>query len=790
MNSQCQLKFGHVGIIILAILCLCSILGCSDKDELIPLHSNNFSMLAALETIELTPLDDAVNFMSPLGENENQLKSFDLSLLEFMEISICEIEGVEDCNFLRAFPPRESSVGLNSLKLQNKQYHANWKVTNYEINKNLSVVLSVAGLELRKISYQPHSPQTVPIKLSIENHPRIRARVLHELNYNATLITDSLLMEFSINGAEAAYILFDESFDPEEIGDALRDVFDASPAQAASWMKTGGMDANFVAMAMKISFLISDQEMAVALKVAGFLAFEIYGSLKQVYGLTVDILESIYRAEDILINAGCSSSEALETVRVDLIPLLETLRQSKGPIVYLNSQETYQMSTVHFFMENSTLFKDDVNLGVVTPSELMSVATDNTAKYWFSLNEDSRSGDQANAKSYVHVYRLKEEGYTDFQFWLFYPYNGPGTLSSTIFHISSEDLEEFPGISYKGNLAPMGEHTGDWEAVMVRIRNEDNTVEGVFMSHHGDFPYHEDVMYEGDHPVAYSSLNGHGLYHRSGDNKDKKIDGKGWFDVDLLNICNQGIQFNAYDNSAIVAIDGELLHDSLSWIGFYGQWGPHNDHWPESGWIRETILSTFAPAITALSVVLCGTCTWAACLCVPAYIAITLSRIDTFLTVILPKLTPTSPFSRYFGIDTNGPQSPKNQTSNSQSVWAYDTRPGVAPTPLDPDTIVITNLDTVKAVQNEAYAIVFLIDSDSLVAMNDAGLGLCEVADTLNVDFDSVWSASEIERKEIVQNAVVTERITQSEADGIIEGMDMFDPAAECSEVKNMENAF
>lgn len=761
--------------LVILVISFSLLVNCTDNGELSnPINANRFSaqLSVANDTINFSSLEDAVDLMSPVGFRKGKLGSFDATLLDFLQISICEDQGDDNCLAMRTFDARARGVGLDSVALLNKQYHVNWKVSPDEIDRDLMIEISVANLLLKKVSYLVSSDRAVPIKLAIGNHPRIRARVLHEQGFNATAIADSLVKEFASNGAEIAYVLYEEQFGPVEIGDALRDVFSASAAQVASWMKTGGMDANFVAEAMKGSFQCTDEEMAVALKIAGFSAPEIYGALKAVYDFKADILADIYRAEDILIYAGFSDAEALEAVRTDMMILFVALKSSKGPVVYLHSSEAFQMSTVHFFMQNSVLMKDGVNLGMVTPSTLMDVADDGTSNYWFVLNSAARAGEQANSRAYVHVYRLKEYGYTDFQFWLFYPYNGPGTLHSKSLHISRYT---------EGNLAPMGEHTGDWETVIVRIKNSDNSVEGVFLSHHGKFPYHTDVEYTGDHPIAYSSLNGHGNYHRSGKNKDHLVDGDGWFDVDLLNLCNTGIPFNAYEKSDIIAIDGQMMDDSLAWIGFDGRWGPVNNHWVKPGTISSLIWDTFLVTISIISGVLCAIfCAWLFCLCYPVIFGIITAAAEYAVAFIMPFFIT----SAGLGIDTNGPQSLENQASGGQSVWVYDTKPGVDLPPFVPGDIEITSPDTVMTVYNEALAEVFSISADSLVVLNEAGYDLCDIADSMGISLESAWSDSEIKRKEIVQGAVTSGRIQQSDADSMNESMDSFDPVAECADRK------
>ena len=81
--------------------------------------------------------------------------------------------------------------------------------------RNLLLLLlgfAVAGLEIGSVSYTPGKGKAVPVKFRIDNHPRIRCRVLHEMGYSATDIAEVLREEFGLGALETAQILADDDF--------------------------------------------------------------------------------------------------------------------------------------------------------------------------------------------------------------------------------------------------------------------------------------------------------------------------------------------------------------------------------------------------------------------------------------------------------------------------------------------------------------------------------------------------------------------------------------------------
>ena len=126
-----------------------------------------------------------------------------------------------------------------------------------------------------------------------------------------------------------------------------------------------------------------------------------------------------------------------------------------------------------------------------------------------------------------------------------------------------------------GNVHPLGEHSGDWEAVYLRFDDATASVVQAFTSQHGSEPvaHLDEITFEGTHPVFYASRNGHANYVAAGDNADvafSACESLFYVSVSTLNRTGHGIRFPAaYEFDAL---DNAELNNP--WISFPGHWGP------------------------------------------------------------------------------------------------------------------------------------------------------------------------------------------------------------------------
>src|SRR5437762_955922 len=83
----------------------------------------------------------------------------------------------------------------------------------------------VCGLEIGSFTQPASSSSALPIKFRIDDHPRLRARVLHEQGFPAKDVAAVLASEFDLDALKVSQILFWENYDVTGVGTVLRDVF-------------------------------------------------------------------------------------------------------------------------------------------------------------------------------------------------------------------------------------------------------------------------------------------------------------------------------------------------------------------------------------------------------------------------------------------------------------------------------------------------------------------------------------------------------------------------------------
>jgi hypothetical protein len=367
------------------------------------------------------------------------------------------------------------------------------------------------------------------------------------------------------------------------------------------------MGASDMGQILKVVYGLDATQAASVLRLATYDVSQVYLMLKEVYQLVRE------EAEDVLVAAGFTKDEAFKAVLPDLLTWYDGLIQRYGPTVYTHPAEPFKMSGVDWFLGQVSLqyeaggqtltYSDPTNK--VTTANLGAIAealkAQGATNFWLGtvpeFTEALKAGDQSSAKARVHVVRLRDTGYTDFQFWLWYPYNGPGTMHAratirTFYDSTTWEVGQDP--SDYGNAHPLGEHYSDWENIVLRTETKSGNLVGAFMSEHGDYvPFL--VATNGlqrdsaGHVIAFASLNGHANYPTVGNNANVVKEGgydqlKGFFSFELLaELLNytdySSAALNANSNYVIEGVDQYFLDGSrqvapTSWIGFDGAWGP------------------------------------------------------------------------------------------------------------------------------------------------------------------------------------------------------------------------
>ena len=148
----------------------------------------------------------------------------DQTLTDFLLVRICRVKG-EGCEPAYEFTSQPQDNGLDYLKLQNDSYHVNWKVAKRDARKTFELHFIVAGLEISSVTYTPRNGKSRPIIFAVDNHPRIRARVLHQQGYSATEIAQVLIQEFGLEEEDVLAILVDDGFSAYDLFLVLVEVY-------------------------------------------------------------------------------------------------------------------------------------------------------------------------------------------------------------------------------------------------------------------------------------------------------------------------------------------------------------------------------------------------------------------------------------------------------------------------------------------------------------------------------------------------------------------------------------
>jgi len=142
-------------------------------------------------------------------------------------------------------------------------------------------------------------------------------------------------------------------------------------------------------------------------------------------------------------------------------------------------------------------------------SNLPQGGSDDNA-YWLDVPPDSDArdnlerGDLAKAKVYVHVKPMFGATFTDIVIWIYYPFNGPATIKFKFLNIKFDHL---------------GEHTGDWEHVTLRVNNFNGELKSIYFSEHsgGKWVDATDIEFQDRNKAAvYASRYGHAFYSKPG----------------------------------------------------------------------------------------------------------------------------------------------------------------------------------------------------------------------------------------------------------------------------------
>lgn len=186
-------------------------------------------------------------------------------------------------------------------------------------------------------------------------------------------------------------------------------------------------------------------------------------------------------------------------------------------------------------------------------------------------------GNLDRAKAYVRV-RPIDGVVTELQFWLWYPWNGPGKAQA--------ECGSLPSVTFNPT-GDAGTHYADWENVRIRLTNKTLSNPGAYTLLNAQLSRHSfdvevpaaNLLYDGTNPVVYVAKDSHAHYP-----------GPGAFDYDRVSSTNVGLCTASVDTFDQTANGGPELDASTryqlvssewpsiptnapDWFFFGGQWG-------------------------------------------------------------------------------------------------------------------------------------------------------------------------------------------------------------------------
>jgi len=291
-------------------------------------------------------------------------------------------------------------------------------------------------------------------------------------------------------------------------------------------------------------------------------------------------------------NEGNSASSSIEVVFEDFDQLI----QAYGPVVYHHSDEQYFPDDVEWVLDNSPLewclvnaehdydnieltdfhsvqtnsedFMDDIEEHAMADPN----STDDRFRYYPLFSEKSANLDRAKALVRVCPWGYS---YTDIQFYIFYPFNGPERVHATVNILGTEQS------AYK-DLEYCGRHWADWEAAILRFSNNPVELMWVGISQHGTLYWYtpDELTLSGSHPVVYAAKFSHAIYSSAGTHLYEEGKESGFmYDAyaKLYDYTSSDIVWETFqqDNYRIIssAVPGYDVTEP-SWVNYRGRWGP------------------------------------------------------------------------------------------------------------------------------------------------------------------------------------------------------------------------
>jgi hypothetical protein len=218
------------------------------------------------------------------------------------------------------------------------------------------------------------------------------------------------------------------------------------------------------------------------------------------------------------------------------------------------------MTDYQTYVENNALFK--------------SQDTAPFFRYWIEIPDVWIPGDVSRAKAQVNILSV-DAVFTDMQFWIFYPFNGPSRVEVCPVVFSwCEDHD----------LAENGRHYGDWEQLTLRFQNRNKELVAVYMSRHDKGQWFSRNFFNitlqliDGHPIVFSGKYSHAFYPAVNDHYVYHISDKGIATVALWDETGYGVGFATNDSSSYEIINSQIEDFPITnppWLAYEGVWGQY-----------------------------------------------------------------------------------------------------------------------------------------------------------------------------------------------------------------------
>lgn len=313
---------------------------------------------------------------------------------------------------------------------------------------------------------------------------------------------------------------------------------------------------------------------------------------------------------------AASEDQALPTSWPAELPLtaalLRQIIERHAPVIRFHPDEPYFPSSVEWYLARSLLI-DGATGAVVARHPAATdlpkgpAATDQLQRYWLTLDpalagpalepelappDDPRRGDLAGAPAYVRALHDPAKGHTDLQFWMFYPYDGPGLARVRPRFLGALRTDQTL------SLWPAGMHEADWELAVIRIDHATLQPVAAFLSQHQNGDQHvgkETVAALEREPDGrirlHASLFGHASYAHPQDRKlvyFKRSLGLVGIELALIDRVEPGAAWDLSQNHQVISTS---WHDPqfppAPWLDYAWRWGAYD---PNGGRFRRKLV--------------------------------------------------------------------------------------------------------------------------------------------------------------------------------------------------------